>query len=332
MAGPLNVSQPELSRSGRTLATTNGGWVPSTNSYSYLWQRCNAGGCFTVPGRTAPTYLLTTADIGRRIRSIVTAGNSALGASSAASDSTDPIVASPPTNIVPPVVTGNGPTLTSTLGTWSDPSPTGVIYLRRWQRCSGSGGLSCQDVTGQSGATYALTAADDGRFIRVVVVAEGLGARSVASAPLGPFMSRPAASPAPGSDSGGSTGTAPPAPVAPRKLRPFPKVVVTGRVARGLTFISGLVIRRGPRGAAVAVRCRGRGCPRGAFRGKLNRRGELRLKRFQRIYGPGATIEIRVTKRGAIGKFTRLRVNRRSVPSRKNACLMPGATKLSRCP
>ena len=331
MAGPLNVGQPELSRSGRTLATSNGGWLPSTNSYSYAWQRCNAGGCFTVPGRTGSTYLLTTADIGQRIRSIVTAGNSALGASSAASDFTDPIVASPPTNIVPPVVTGSGPTVTSTLGTWSDPSPGSVTYVRRWQRCSGTGGLSCQDVTGQSGATYSLTAADDGRFIRVVVVAEGLGARSVASAPLGPFMSPPAASPAPG-DSGGSTGTTAPAPVAPRKLRPFPKVVVAGRAARGRTFISGLVVRRGPRGATVSVRCRGRGCPRGGYRGKLNRRGALRLKRFQRIYGPGTTIEIRVTKRGAIGKFTRLRVNRRSVPSRRDACLMPGATKFSRCP
>lgn len=332
MAGPLNVGQPDLSRTGRTLATSNGAWVPSTNSYSYVWQRCDAGGCSTVPGRTDSTYLLTTADIGQRIRSIVTASNTALGASSAASEPTDTIMASPPTNVVPPVVTGSGRTLTSTLGTWSDPSPAGVTYVRRWQRCSGSGGLSCQDVPGQSGTTYALTAADDGRFMRVVVVAEGLGARSVASAPLGPFMSPPPAIPAPQRDSGGSTGTTPPAPSAPRKLRPFPKVVVAGRVARGRTFISGLIVRRGPRGAAVSVRCRGRGCPRGGYRGKLNRRGELRLRRFQRIYGPGATIEIRITKRGAIGKFTRLRVRRRGVPSRRDACLMPGATKFSRCP
>ena len=334
MAGPLNVSQPDLSRSGRTLATTNGGWLPSTNSYSYLWQRCNAGGCLTVPGRTASTYLLTTADIGQTLRSIVIANNRALGAHSVASDTTSTIVSSPPLNVVPPEVTGSGSTLTSPLGSWSDPSPGSAAYVPRWQRCSGGSGLNCQEVAGRTGPTYSLTQADSDKFIRVVVFAEGLGARSVASAPFGPIMPQPVPRPGAGSggDSGGSTGNSSPSPGAARKLRPFPKVVVAGRVARGRTFISGLVIRRGPRGAAVAVRCRGRGCPRGAFRGKLNRRGELRLKRFQRIYGPNATIEIRVTRRGAIGKFTRLRVNRRGVPSRRDACLMPGASKFSRCP
>ncbi len=341
-AGPLLVDAPELTRLGRTLYTSNGSWLPSGNSYTYRWERCGAGGCAVVPGRTASSYLLTTADIGRRIRSIVTASNGALGPSSAPSDATDPIVASPPLNMVPPVVTGNGPTLTSTLGTWSDPSPASLSYTRRWQRCSGGSGLTCEDVAGQSGATYALSAADADKFIRVVVSAEGLGARSVASAPFGPIPAPPAPGGGPGGGSGGdpgggsgtgpgSTGSTPP-PVTPRKLRPFPKVVVAGRVARGLTFISALVVRSGPSGAGVSVRCRGRGCPKGAFRGKLNRRGALRLKRFQRIYGPGTTIEIRVTRRGAIGKFTRLKVRRRSVPSRRDACLMPGARKLSRCP
>ena len=332
-AGPANVGQPELSRTGRTLATTNGGWLPSTNSYSYRWQRCNAGGCFTVAGRTGPTYLLTTMDIGQTVRSIVTAHNNVLGERSVGSETTSAIAASPPLNVAPPGLTGGGSTLTSTLGSWTDPSPAGVAYSRRWQRCAGVNGLNCQDVPGRTGPTYSLTEADADRFIRVVVVAEGLGRRSVASAPLGPIMPLP--SPGEGSGGGaggGDTSKTSPSPAAPRKLRPFPKIVVAGRLSRGLTFISGRVIRRGPRDAAVAVRCRGRGCPRGAFRRKLNRRGELRLKRFQRIYGPGATIEIRVTKRGAIGKFTRLRVNRRSVPSRRDACLMPGASKFSRCP
>ena len=334
-AGPLNVGEPDLSRTGRTLVTGNGNWLPSTNTYSYLWQRCNAGGCFTVPGRTASTYLLTTADIGQTIRSIVIARNQVLGASDAASPTTSPIASAPPVNVVPPGLTGSGSTLTSTLGAWSDPTPGAVAYARRWQRCGGGDGLNCQEVPGRTGATYSLTEADADKFIRVVVFAEGLGARSVASAPLGPIMPLPA--PGGGGSGGGggagNTGTTPPSPTTVRKMRPFPKVVVTGRLARGLTFISGLVIRRGPRGASVSVRCRGRGCPRGGgFRGKLNRRGELRLKRYQRIYGPGATVEIRVTKRGTIGKFTRLRVRARSVPSRRDACLKPGATNFSRCP
>jgi hypothetical protein len=82
----------------------------------------------------------------------------------------------------------------------------------------------------------------------------------------------------------------------------------------------------------VAVTCRGRGCPKGRFRGKLNRSGALRLRRFQRIYGPGAVIEIRITKRGTIGKYTRVRVKARSIPGRRDLCLMPGVSKPRRCP
>ncbi|MGH8574170.1 MAG: hypothetical protein ACREX8_16575, partial [Gammaproteobacteria bacterium] len=171
--------------------------------------------------------------------------------------------------------------------------------------------------------------------IRVVVSAEGLGKASVGSAPLGPIMALPNSGGGGGGGGGGGTGggTNDKPATTLRKLRPFPKVIIAGRLARGLTFISGLTIRRGPKGSTVTVTCRGRGCPRGGrFRGKLNRSGGLRLKRFQRIYGPGAIIEIRVTKRGAIGKFTRLKVRARSIPGRKDACLMPGSSKPARCP
>lgn len=330
-AGPVLLSAPALDTAGRTLTTDDGSWLPAGNTYAYSWQRCDEAvtSCAPVPGRTANTYLLTTADIGERIRSVVAATNSLLGATVAASSPTDPIVASPPLNVTPPAVTGGASTLTSTLGAWSDPSPASVVYYRQWQRCSGGGELICESVSGQVGVTYALTQADEGKFIRVVVSAEGLGKASVASAPLGPIPPRPG--PVGGRAPTGPGGETPTSPL--RKLRPFPRVIIAGRLARGLTFISGLVVRRGPRGSNVTVTCRGRGCPRArSFRGKLNRSGSLQLKRFQRIYGPGAVIEIRITKRGAIGKFTRLGVRARRVPARRDACLMPGISKPRRCP
>jgi hypothetical protein len=135
-----------------------------------------------------------------------------------------------------------------------------------------------------------------------------------------------------GGGGGGSNGDANKTPSKPRKLRPFPKVTIDGRLARGLTFISALRINKGPKGASVAVTCRGRGCPKGRFRGKLGRSGALRLKRYQRIYGPGAVIEIRITKTGAIGKFTRIRIKARSIPGRRDLCLMPKVAKPRRCP
>jgi hypothetical protein len=341
-AGPILLSSPTLERSGRTLSTDNGSWLGSTDGYTYAWQRCDlaVSSCATVPGRTASTYLLSTPDIGKRIRSVVGAGNPVLGASNAPSGATDPIAPAPPVNVTLPLVTLSGTKLTSTLGTWSDPSPNAVAYGRRWQRCSGSQAADCESISGPTGATYSAGPADDGKFLRVVVGAEGLGVRSVASPPAGP-VALPAAPGGGGGGGGGGSGgggnSSPPVtndrPAGgTAKLRPFPKVVVAGRLARGLTFISGLVIRRGPRGARVAVSCRGRGCPRGRFRGRLNRSGALRLRRFQRIFGPGAVIEIRVTQAGAIGKFTRLRVRAKSVPARRDACLMPSSSRPRRCP
>ena len=334
-AGPVLAADPTLSRAGRTLTTDNGSWIPAQNTYSYGWQRCDATAatCVDVPGRTGNTYLLTTADISTRIRSVV-AATSLLGTTTAPSAATTLISAAPPLNTKPPVVTGRGTTLSATLGDWSDPSPTSVIYTRQWQRCSGANALSCQNVSGRVGATYPLTAADQGKFIRVVVSAEGLGKASVGTAPLGPFG--PLGGGGGGNGGGGGSNGDPVA--ALRKLRPFPKVIIVGEVIksgrfRKVTRISGLAIRGGPKGASVSVSCRGRGCPRGGtFRAKLNRAGGLGLKRYQRIYRAEAVIEIRITRRGAIGKFTRLRVRAGGIPTRRNACLMPGASRPRRCP
>ena len=337
MADHLNTSLPETAREDRTrtLSTTNGTWLGTDGTYSYAWQRCDSEALCDppVPGQTASSYLLTTADLGRRIRSVVTT-NSLLGPDSAASALTARIVAAPPTNSAAPAVSGAtqiGSTLSSTLGTWNDPSPANVTYRRQWQRCAAVDGSGCQSISGATGASYTTGPSDLGQFARVLVAAEGLGTTVVASPPVGPIANPPGSGG--GSPGGAGTGAGTNSPTGGlRKMRPFPRVIVAGRLARGLTFISGLEIRRGPRSAAVSVRCRGRGCPRGSFRGRLGRRGSLRLKRFQRIYGPGTVIEIRITRRGAIGKFTRLTTRSRSVPARRDACLMPGSSKPRRCP
>ena len=322
---------PELN--GRTLTTENGSWLLAS-SFSYAWYRCDAAGagCLQVPGRGGPNYLLTTPDIGRRIRSLVT-GTSALGSSSAFSAPSIVITAAPPVNQVPPSVGGTprkGSTLSAAVGSWIDPNLNAVSYRRQWQRCTASG-LSCQDIPGATGAAYTLSAVDVDRFIRVIVAAEGLGSDSVASAPVGPVVdpAGPGGGGSGGPGGGGGDETAPTGAVG--KLRPFPVVVLAGRVMRRRTHISRLVVR-GPRGATVAVRCRGRGCRSRSFRAKLGRSRSLRLRRFQRTYAAGATIELRVTGKDAIGKFTRIRIRASRPPSRRDLCLAPGASRPSRCP
>jgi glucose/arabinose dehydrogenase/PKD repeat protein len=77
----------------------------------------------------------------------------------------------PPSNTSLPTITGTaqqGQTLTATDGTWSGTQP--ITFTRQWRRCN-SGGASCSDITGATGSTYVLAAADVGSTIRVRVTA-----------------------------------------------------------------------------------------------------------------------------------------------------------------
>jgi parallel beta-helix repeat protein len=77
-------------REGETLTLDAGSWSGSRPiSFAYEWRRCVAGGlrCSTIAGATGATYLLARADVGSRIRGVVTATNTA-GSASAVSPAT----------------------------------------------------------------------------------------------------------------------------------------------------------------------------------------------------------------------------------------------------
>jgi hypothetical protein len=94
--GPTNTAPPVLSgeaRQGQTLTTSNGTWTSSTPiTYAYGWQRCEANGtgCADIAGATTASYVLQAADVGKRIRSRVTATNTS-GSSTAFSSLTGAI-------------------------------------------------------------------------------------------------------------------------------------------------------------------------------------------------------------------------------------------------
>ena len=121
------------------------------------------------------------------------------------------------------------------------------------------------------------------------------------------------------------------APVA-RFISPFPIVRVVGAVAVRGTRIREIVVRV-PAGGKVRIRCRGGGCPHGAKRsGGARIARTLRIRRFaRRILRPGAVVQIWVTKRGEIGKYTRFRIRAGKPPSRIDRCLMPGRLRPVRC-
>ncbi|HEV7640012.1 MAG TPA: hypothetical protein VGO39_03975 [Gaiellaceae bacterium] len=75
-----------------------------------------------------------------------------------------------PVGVTPPGITGTaqqGQTLTATPGTWSATDAT-VGY--QWQRCDAAG-ANCAAVPGATTSTYAVTTADVGTTLRVVVTA-----------------------------------------------------------------------------------------------------------------------------------------------------------------
>jgi hypothetical protein len=95
---PSNTAAPSVSgtaQEGQTLSAGSGTWSSSsTISYSYQWQRCNSTGaaCVNIAGATAQTYAVQNADVGNRLRVLVTAHNSD-GATSAPSGVTNVVTA-----------------------------------------------------------------------------------------------------------------------------------------------------------------------------------------------------------------------------------------------
>jgi hypothetical protein len=197
---PKNVGEPRVTGTvvqGETLATTNGTWSGSSPiTFQYRWLRCDTSGggvngvtCTTISGETRKTYVLTSADVGHRIRSRVIASN-ADGSASENSNATAVVKASStagrPVNTNPPTISGTpqqNQTLTANRGSWTGGQPQ--TYTYQWRRCDTTGG-SCADISGATGSTYLLKDVDVDRTLRVRVTAKNsLGSTAATSTPTG---------------------------------------------------------------------------------------------------------------------------------------------------
>jgi hypothetical protein len=122
-----------------------------------------------------------------------------------------------------------------------------------------------------------------------------------------------------------------------RLLSPFPIVRIVGTVSTEGTILKRMSVRA-PRRAKVTVRCRGRGCPiarwtRAAAPSSASAARLLRVHRLERrILVPGLRIEVLVTRRGFIGKYTRFTIRRGRGPARLDRCLVSGSKRPQRCP
>jgi hypothetical protein len=78
---PKNTAPPTVSgtpKVGQTMMADPGSWSGNPNSFAYQWQRCDAdiAACSNLAGATSKTYLVLLADLGYRLRVVVTAHNS----------------------------------------------------------------------------------------------------------------------------------------------------------------------------------------------------------------------------------------------------------------
>jgi hypothetical protein len=182
---PTNTSPPTISgtpQQGQTLAADPGTWSGTTPiTYAYQWRRCDSAGanCADIAGATAQTYALVAADVGARLRVLVTASNDL--SATATSAATQVVAGVAPANSSPPTISGTpqqGQTLAADPGTWSGTTP--ITYAYQWRRCD-SAGASCADIAGATAQTYALVAADVGARLRVAVTASNVAGSASAT-------------------------------------------------------------------------------------------------------------------------------------------------------
>ena len=215
LTGDPSWSQP-IVREGYII-TGNHATFTGATSYTYQWRLCDSRGlnCVDITGANGtmalPTdpefHTITAAEaIGdRTLRYQETATNASNVSSTSVSLPTAIVQSIPPQNVTRPVISGTaqaGQTLSTTDGAWTSSSPKSYTY--RWRRCAGS---VCTDIPGATSSTYALTAADVGSPVDVVVTAvnTGGGTDAIADATV-TVVAAPPSSGGSGGSGGGSSG------------------------------------------------------------------------------------------------------------------------------
>jgi PKD repeat protein len=220
------------------------------------------------------------------------------------------------------------------LFTSASTDPDGTIQQLRWDL--NGDGIFDDGV----GPTAARVFPDPGSHLVALSATDDLGVSSTTFDTI-EVADRATSAPTPTPASAGPAGPAPlPATTPPsvtrartaRLLSPFPIVRIRGVIQHGAVRVQILSVHAN-RGARVAVACIGRACPvRHVVRVVRSGRRVVRFRRFERRLRAGLIIEVRVTQRGRIGKYTRFRLRSNAPPTRRDSCIRFGARRPSACP
>jgi hypothetical protein len=181
-AAPQTTSPPTVEgkfQVGETVSAGTGSWANNPTTYAYQWQRCTSAGasCVDIAGADQKSYKLTTDEVGRRVRVLVTASNA--DGKSTANSHPSPIVSdsSAPRNTTRPTISGTaevGQALTVSNGSWTG----GVTsYTFQWLRCDENGN-ACVNVSGATSRSYGVRSDDAGSTLRAEVTAHNAAGRT----------------------------------------------------------------------------------------------------------------------------------------------------------
>lgn len=122
-------------------------------------------------------------------------------------------------------------------------------------------------------------------------------------------------------------------------MAPFPVIRIAGVLTSSGVNLS-LITAQVPPGARVRVTCRGRGCPTASeSRLVVSSNGKRKagmvvvaFRRFERSLAAGVILEIKISKPGRIGKYTRFMIRRGKLPTRVDGCIDGAGLKRIGCP
>ena len=180
--GTLTTSVPTISGTARvdsTLTANAGTWGPAPVDLTYQWKSNGSA----ISGATATTLVVPAASLGQTITVTVTGTKTGYTTASQTSVATAAVVAGVLTSSTP-TITGTaqvGSTLTANAGTWG---PTPVTLTYQWKAAGTA-------ISGATGSTFLLTAAQAGKTITVEVTGTKTGyttvtKESVATAAVAP--------------------------------------------------------------------------------------------------------------------------------------------------
>ena len=172
-----------IAQEGQTLtATAAVSNEPTETTISYQWQANHGTGFVAITGATGLSYLVKEADEGAQLQLVATSTDADGSGTTATSAATSAVIDAVP-SLTAPVISGiaqEGQTLTATAAVSNEPTETTISY--QWQANHGTGFV---DITGATGLSYVVTAADLGAQIELVATstdADGSGTTATSSA------------------------------------------------------------------------------------------------------------------------------------------------------